>query len=162
MRSPAVATPGADLAPRAPALPRPVVAALFATGVLAAALAIPAFVAAGMGLALDGRVMPRVSVAGVDVGFLTAAEAEVRLHAGLADLTTGDLHITLDGTSSAVSFESLGVTRAWKGHDWDALNRLHEHGLIANPKGKAKSVVLTNEGKLKAKRACEKLFGTTV
>jgi len=60
------------------------------------------------------------------------------------------------------SFESAGVTRAWKGHDWDALNRLYESGLISNPKGKAKSVVLTNEGKLKAKRACEKLFGGTV
>jgi len=116
MRSPAVATPGADLAPRAPALPRPVVAALFATGVLAAALAIPAFVAAGMGLTLDGRVMPRVSVAGLDVGFLTAAEAEARLRSGLADLTTGDLLITLDGTSSAVSFESLG-----RDHDFAAL-----------------------------------------
>jgi hypothetical protein len=61
-----------------------------------------------------------------------------------------------------VSFESSGVTRAWKGHEWDALNRLHESGLISNPKGKAKSVVLTNEGKLKARRACEKLFGKTV
>ena len=61
-----------------------------------------------------------------------------------------------------VSFESAGVTHAWKGHDWDALNRLYESGLISNPKGKAKSVVLTNEGKLKAKRACEKLFGGTV
>jgi len=116
MRSPAVATPGADLAPRAPALPRPVVAALFATGVLAAALAIPAVVAAGMGLALDGRVMPRVSVAGLDVGFLTAAEAEARLRAGLADLASGDLLITLDGTPSAVSFESLG-----RDHDFGAL-----------------------------------------
>ena len=61
-----------------------------------------------------------------------------------------------------VSFESAGVTRAWKGHDWDALHRLHERGLISNPKGKAKSVVLTDEGKLKAKQLCEKLFGKTV
>ena len=60
------------------------------------------------------------------------------------------------------SFESAGVTRAWKGHDWDALNRLHESGLISNPKSKAKSVVFTDDGSLKAKRACEKLFGKTV
>ncbi len=61
-----------------------------------------------------------------------------------------------------VSFESAGLTRAWKGHDWDALNRLHEGGLLSSPKNKAKSVVFTDEGKLKAKRACEKLFGKTV
>jgi vancomycin resistance protein YoaR len=116
MRSPAVATPGADLAPRAPALPRPVVGALFAAGVLAAALAIPAIVAAGMGLALDGRVMPRVSVAGVGIGFLTAAEAEAALRAGLPDLTTGELTITLDGTASTTAFQSLG-----RDHDYAAL-----------------------------------------
>ena len=60
------------------------------------------------------------------------------------------------------SFEGTGVVRAWKGHDWDALNRLHESGLISNPKGKAKSVALTDEGKLKAKQAYEKLFCKTV
>lgn len=33
-------------------------------------------------------------------------------------------------------------TRAWKSHDWAALERLHERGLIADPRNKAKSVVL--------------------
>jgi hypothetical protein len=36
--------------------------------------------------------------------------------------------------------------RAWKGHDWEAMNRLHEKGMIENPVGKAKSVALTEEG----------------
>ena len=36
--------------------------------------------------------------------------------------------------------------RAWKGHDWDAMNRLHEKGMIENPVSKAKSVALTEEG----------------
>lgn len=44
--------------------------------------------------------------------------------------------------------------RAWKGHDWDALGRLHEKGLIYDPVGKAKSVGLTEEGV----RLCEELF----
>ena len=57
--------------------------------------------------------------------------------------------------------DQFGV-RAWKGHDWDAMNRLHEKGLILNPKSKAKSLVFTDEGKLKAAQACEKLFGKTV
>ncbi len=33
--------------------------------------------------------------------------------------------------------------RAWKGHDWETLNRLHEKGFIGNPVSKAKSVVVT-------------------
>ena len=36
--------------------------------------------------------------------------------------------------------------RAWKGHDWEALGRLHQKGLILDPVGKAKSVVLTEQG----------------
>ncbi|MBY4606328.1 DUF6429 family protein [Rhizobium sp. 9T] len=36
--------------------------------------------------------------------------------------------------------------RAWKGFDWDAMDRLYKKGLIANPAGKAKSVVLSDEG----------------
>lgn len=36
--------------------------------------------------------------------------------------------------------------RAWKGHDWDALDRLHRKGLILDPVSKAKSVVLTEAG----------------
>jgi hypothetical protein len=36
--------------------------------------------------------------------------------------------------------------RAWKGFDWDTMNRLHEKGLITNPVSKAKSVGMTEEG----------------
>lgn len=39
-----------------------------------------------------------------------------------------------------------GDGRAWKGHDWDALDRLHAKGYISDPKSKAKSVILTKEG----------------
>jgi Domain of unknown function (DUF6429) len=48
--------------------------------------------------------------------------------------------------------------RAWKGHDWDALDRLYRKGLIANPVGKAKSVVLTDEGLSEGERLFRKLF----
>src|SRR4051795_1170493 len=33
--------------------------------------------------------------------------------------------------------------RAWKGFDWDALDRLYAKGMISNPASKAKSVVFT-------------------
>ena len=36
--------------------------------------------------------------------------------------------------------------RAWKGHDWDAMDRLHKKGMVENPVGKAKSVVFTEQG----------------
>jgi mRNA-degrading endonuclease toxin of MazEF toxin-antitoxin module len=43
-------------------------------------------------------------------------------------------------------FGHHGQVRAWKTFDWDALDRLHELGLIGDPKSKAKSVPLTAEG----------------
>jgi hypothetical protein len=49
--------------------------------------------------------------------------------------------------------------RAWKGHDWDAMDRLYQKGMINNPVGKAKSVVLTDEGLAESERLFNKLFG---
>jgi len=46
--------------------------------------------------------------------------------------------------------------RAWKQIDWEVTNRLHEKGLICDPVGKTKSVVLTDEGLKKS----EELFNT--
>jgi len=51
--------------------------------------------------------------------------------------------------------------RAWKGFDWDAMSRLHEKGFISDPRGKAKSVVFTEEGLAQAKLLLEKLFSKT-
>ena len=48
--------------------------------------------------------------------------------------------------------------RAWKGFDWEAMNRLHEQGYITDPRGKAKSVVFTEEGLERAKQLVEKRF----
>ena len=47
-----------------------------------------------------------------------------------------------------------GITRAWKGFDWGVMEWLHARGLISDPKSKAKSVVLTEEGI----RRAEELF----
>jgi hypothetical protein len=49
--------------------------------------------------------------------------------------------------------------RAWKGFDWNALNRLHEKGMISNPVSKAKSVVFTDEGEREAQRLFHQMFG---
>ena len=54
--------------------------------------------------------------------------------------------------------ESEHGARAWKGFDWDTMNRLYEIGFIGNPVRKAKSVVVTPEGCEKAKELFEKHF----
>jgi hypothetical protein len=51
--------------------------------------------------------------------------------------------------------------RAWKGHDWEALNRLHRKGMIGDPVSKAKSVVLTDQGLEESERLFRKLFERT-
>ncbi|HEY6287523.1 MAG TPA: DUF6429 family protein [Ktedonobacteraceae bacterium] len=49
--------------------------------------------------------------------------------------------------------------RAWKWYDWDTLDRLYEKGWIENPRSKAKSVVLTEEGLANSSRLFQLYFG---
>jgi hypothetical protein len=67
-----------------------------------------------------------------------------------------------DKTDDAVlALLQLGLhdqVRAWKTFDWDAMNRLHENGLISDPVGKAKAVVLTERGMAESKRLLEQFF----
>ena len=57
------------------------------------------------------------------------------------------------------AFKDHGMDRAWKSFDWDSMNRLHEAGLITDPRSKAKSVVLTDEGAKRARELFEQHFG---
>jgi DNA-binding PadR family transcriptional regulator len=49
-------------------------------------------------------------------------------------------------------------SRVWKTFDWDAMNRLHDKGMISDPVGKAKSVVLTEEGQREAERLFQEMY----
>jgi hypothetical protein len=68
----------------------------------------------------------------------------------------------IDEAALALLFLSIhndaGQSRAWKGIDWEVMNRLHEKGYISDPKNKAKSVVVTTEGEEKAEALFYKLF----
>lgn len=50
------------------------------------------------------------------------------------------------------------AVRAWKSFDWDTMDRLHRKGFIDDPKSKAKSVLMTEEGEKAAKELFEKYF----
>ena len=53
-------------------------------------------------------------------------------------------------------------SRAWKNFDWATLDRLHEKGLISDPKRKTKSVALSEEAVELSKALFNKLFGGAV
>lgn len=57
-----------------------------------------------------------------------------------------------------VAFKDGPNTRAWKGFDWDSLNRLHNEGFISEPRGKTKSVALTPEGSARAESLAREMF----
>ena len=73
-----------------------------------------------------------------------------------------DLDIDTDKVDDAVLallYLTLhGDGRAWKGFDWATLGRLHEKDMILNPVGKAKSVVLTEEGEEKSRALFRAMF----
>jgi hypothetical protein len=57
------------------------------------------------------------------------------------------------------SFSDEFGTRAWKGMAWEVMDRLNEKGYISDPKGKAKSVMLSEEGAKLSKALFTKHFG---
>ena len=57
------------------------------------------------------------------------------------------------------AFRDHQVVRAWKGLDWDLLDTLYQRGWIADPKGKAKSIVFTDEGARLAQEFLTRYFG---
>jgi hypothetical protein len=65
----------------------------------------------------------------------------------------------IDDTALALLYLTLhGGYRAWKGIDWDVLDRLYDKGMIDDPVGKQKSVVFTEEGLQRAKTLFEEMF----
>jgi hypothetical protein len=49
--------------------------------------------------------------------------------------------------------------QAWKGHDWDALERLHEARWISDPRNKNKSITFSDAGAERARALFEEMFG---
>ena len=55
-------------------------------------------------------------------------------------------------------FKDPAGVRAWKGQDWETMDRLHSKGYISDPKSKAKSVVLSEDGEKRSKELFAKYF----
>ena len=65
----------------------------------------------------------------------------------------------LDDAALAILSLSLhDGNRVWKGLDWDITDRLHAKGLIADPVGKAKSLMLTEDGLARAEAVLAAVF----
>jgi hypothetical protein len=79
-------------------------------------------------------------------------------------LRAGDSAMTFDNDridDAVLALLYLGLHdqyRAWKGFDWEAMNRLHKKGMIDNPKNKNKSVAFTDEGLRRSKELFEAMF----
>ena len=57
------------------------------------------------------------------------------------------------------TFDDEYGKRAWKEIAWEVSNRLFDNGYIGNPRGKAESVVLTDEGVKLSESLFFKFFG---
>jgi hypothetical protein len=49
--------------------------------------------------------------------------------------------------------------RVWKGYDFGVIDALHSKGYITDPRGRSKSICLTDEGMQRAKELADKHFG---
>ena len=70
----------------------------------------------------------------------------------LAEAAFGMLWLTAHGGGRE-------ITRVWKGLDWDVLDLLYQKGWIGDPKSKARSVFVTEEGEKVAESLLQKHFG---
>lgn len=55
------------------------------------------------------------------------------------------------------SQDALG-TRAWKGFDWEVLNRLYQKGYISDPQSKSPTLLLSEEGARRSKEIFQHTF----
>lgn len=60
-----------------------------------------------------------------------------------------------------LTLHEAGRDRAWKGVAWEVLDRLADKGWIIDPKNRAKSVILTDEGLARSEAFFDKYFALT-
>jgi hypothetical protein len=69
-----------------------------------------------------------------------------------------DEQLIQDAVLALLAIHSFNNGTAWKGFDFEVLNRLHEQDLISNPVNKNKSIWLTPEGLERGREIADRLF----
>lgn len=64
-----------------------------------------------------------------------------------------------DAVVALLAAYSTDKGNAWKGFDFEVMNRLHEQGFIGNPVNRNKSIWLTEEGLDRGRQLADRLFG---
>jgi hypothetical protein len=93
---------------------------------------------------------PSGTIARIDSHFRTGGEGMEFDQDKVDEITLALLWLT--------HFKDAGGIRAWKGHDWETMDRLFARDYISDPKSKAKSVALTEEGEKRSKELFGKYF----
>lgn len=70
-----------------------------------------------------------------------------------------DMKLIDDAVLALLAAYSSDDGNAWKGYDFEIMNRLHEQGLISNPVNRNKSIWLTEEGLERGREIAERMFG---
>ena len=66
-----------------------------------------------------------------------------------------------DAVLALLATFSFDGGRAWKGFDFDVMDRLHVREFIENPANKNKSVWLTPQGLARGRKIAERLFSSS-
>lgn len=64
-----------------------------------------------------------------------------------------------DAVLALLAAYSSDKGNAWKGFDFEIMNRLHEQGFISDPVNRNKSIWLTAEGLERGRQLADQLFG---
>lgn len=70
-----------------------------------------------------------------------------------------DMKLIDDAVLALLAAYSSDDGNAWKGYDFEIMNRLHEQGLISNPVNRNKSIWLTEEGLERGREIAGRMFG---
>ncbi|RYM44858.1 hypothetical protein EVS84_03680 [Pseudomonas koreensis] len=70
-----------------------------------------------------------------------------------------DMKLIDDAVLALLAAYSSDAGNAWKGYDFEIMNRLHEQGLISNPVNRNKSIWLTEEGLERGREIAGRMFG---
>ena len=70
-----------------------------------------------------------------------------------------DMKLIDDAVLALLAAYSSDAGNAWKGYDFEIMNRLHEQGLISNPVNRNKSIWLTKEGLERGREIAGRMFG---